>query len=227
MKKDGVFMRKKFDAIEYLVKKYVVDEKHAIIPVLLKDREEFFNKYDPTDTALSPEIYEYLDHCINIIPFQYKIEIDVVCNDLNNKYKDLMKDAIKHHYGLKMFECDIDLRNSAKKSIILSVLGTVFVVLAYATNGVNAINLIAGTTMDVLRELLLITGWVFIWSALENYVFERNDLITKKQESSQLFNSTLYFEKEEEYYKELKQEENEDVEEIKEYEEIRDSFLEQ
>ena len=79
-------MRNKFDAVEYLVKKYVEDGENATIPVWLDNKEEFFNKYDPTDTALSPEIYDYLDHCNNFIPFQYKIEIDVVCDNLDENF---------------------------------------------------------------------------------------------------------------------------------------------
>ena len=165
--------------------------------------------------------------CVNIIPLQYKIEIDVVCDNLDKKSKELMKDAIKHHYGLKMFECDIDLKNIRRKNAILIAIGTIFVIVAYLIDSFNANSLVAGTTIDILRELLLITGWVFVWSALDRMVFARKDLIDTKQESSQLFNATLYFENETEYYKELKEEEKEQVEEIKEYEEIRDSFLDQ
>lgn len=220
-------MRNKFDAVEYLVKKYVEDGENATIPVWLDNKEEFFNKYDPTDTALSPEIYDYLDHCNNFIPFQYKIEINVVCDDLDDSNKEKMKDAIKHHYGIKMFECDIDLKNNMRKTWLLSLLGVVFVILAYALENFGVINQIAGTFMNVLEEILLITGWVFIWAAVENYVFGREELKTKKNECSQLFNATLLFENEEKYYKELKQEENEQIEKNEEYEEIRDSFLEQ
>ena len=97
-------MRNKFDAVEYLVKKYVEDGDHATIPVWLDNKEEFFNKHDPTDTALSPEIAEYLDHCNNFLPFQYKLEINIVCDGLNDKDKEKMKDAVKYNYSIKKFD---------------------------------------------------------------------------------------------------------------------------
>ena len=217
-------MRNKFDAVEYLVKKYVEDGDHATIPVWLDDKEDFFSRFDPTDTALSPEIAEYLDHCNNFLPFQYKLELNIVCDGLTDKDKEKMKDAVKHYYSVKIFECDIDLKNNTRKSMILSMLGVVFVGLAYIIDSFNAINQIAGTTMNVFQEILLITGWVFIWSALENYVFDRHSLSTRKKECFQLFSATLFFENEDQYYKELKEEENEQVEKD---EEIRDSFLNQ
>ena len=217
-------MRSKFDAVEYLVKKYVEDGDHATIPVWLDDKEEFFSKYDPTDTALSPEIAGYLDHCNNFFLFQYKLEINIVCDGMTEKDKEKMKDAVKHYYSVKMFECDIDLKNNTRKTAILTLLGTIFVVLAYTLENLGVINQIATTFMNVLQEILIITGWVFIWAALENYFFDRGELNNKKKECSQLFNASLLFENEEKYYKELKAEENEQVEKD---EEIRDSFLNQ
>ena len=78
-------MIKKFDAIDYLVKKYVDDGEHATIPLVLEDKRDFFNKYDPTFTTLSSDVSHYLDKCADNIPWEYKIRIKVVCDNLDDK----------------------------------------------------------------------------------------------------------------------------------------------
>ncbi len=220
-------MLKKFDAIEYLVKKYVDDGEHATIPVYLENKDDFFNKFDPTDTSLAPEIYEYLDKCSYNIPVQYKIRIDIVCNDLDKQTQTKMQDAVRHHYGLKVFDNDIDLKINTRKSLILAIIGTLFLAFVYLGQMIDFMNAIAGTAIGILREILVVTGWVFEWYAIEKATFDRRALIENRKDNAQLFNAKFLFENENEYYKILEKEQQEDVVEAEEYEEIRDSFLDQ
>ncbi len=220
-------MLKKFDAIDYLVKKYVDDGKHATIPIILEDKNDFFNKYDPTDTSLAPDVSEYLDKCSYNIPAQYKIRIDIVCNDLDQEYKEKMKDALKNHYGVLVFDNNIDFNILYKKTIALAVIGLLFILFVYLGNLINFVNEFAGTSLDVLKEILLITGWVFLWYSVENIFFDRKKLAEKRRDNIQMMNAEVMFENENEYYKILEEEEKEDIKENEEYEEIRESFLDQ
>ena len=220
-------MLKKFDAIDYLVKKYVDDGTHATIPIILEDKNDFFNKYDPTDTSLAPDIYEYLDKCSYNIPAKYKIIIDVVCNDLDDEYKDKMRDALKNHYGVQVFDNNIDFNILYKKTIVLAIIGLVFILFVYLGNLINIVNEWAGTSLEVLKEILLITGWVFLWYSVENIFFGRKQLAEKRRDNIQMMNAEVIFENEKKYYKILEEEEKENIKENKEYEEIRESFLDQ
>ncbi len=220
-------MQKKFDAIEYLVKKYVDDGEHATIPIILEEKRDFFNRFDPTDTSISPEIYQYLDKCSYNIPPQYKIIIDVVCNDMDDITKVKIQEAIRNHYGVKVFDNNIDMRANNKKAGVLLVLGFIFVLFAYLGPADNEVGRVALTTMNVFRELILVTSWVFLWYAVENLTFGRRELRECRRDNIQMMNAKFIFENEKEYYKILEQEEKEVVEEKEEYEEIRDSFLEQ
>lgn len=220
-------MLKKFDAIDYLVKKYVDDGKHATIPVYLSNKEKFFSQYDPTDTAISSSLAEYLNRCSYNIPTNYKIVVDVVCNDLDDETKEKMSEAIKNHYGVLMFDNNIDLKDNIRKSVALFVMGLLFVFLVYVGNFAEELSIFLGTTMNILKEILTITGWVFIWYSLEKLFFERTALFRKRTENAQMFNAKVIFENEKEYYKILEKESKEVVQENKDYEEIRESFLEQ
>ena len=220
-------MLKKFDAIDYLVKKYVDDGEHATIPVFLEDKNDFFNPYDPTDTSMSPEVYNYLDKCSYNIPAQYRIRIDIVCDNLDDETKKKMEEAVRNHYGVHVFDNNIDLYDSNKKIFGLIIIGIIFVLFVYLSDNVDVINTTAITTMGVLREILLITGWVFIWAAVEDLVFNRHKLLESRRDNIQMLNSEIMFETEKEYYKILEEEEKEDIKKNEEYEEIRESFLEQ
>ena len=216
-------MYKKFDAIDYLVNKYVDDGEHATIPLILTEKNRFFNKYDPTFTSLSPDVYNYLDKCSYNIPVEYKIKVEVVCNNLDEPTKEKMQEALRNHYGVKVFDNNIDIRANNRKAFSLAVLGTIFVLIVYLGESLlNFTSKIAGTTQDVIKEILTVTGWVFIWSAIENIAFDRRKLREDKRDNIQMMNAVLIFKSEKEYYKELSQEQNEDQEE---YDEIRESFL--
>ena len=221
-------MLKKFDAVEYLVKKYVDDGENATIPLILKNKNDFFNSFDPTRTSMSPEVYRYLDKCSYNIPAEYKIVIDVVCNDMDEDTKIQIQDATRNHYGVKVFDNNIDIKANNRKAVVLGIMGTIFVLAVYAGDALsNIANAIAGTTIDVLREILMVTGWVFIWSAVENIIFDRRELREHRRDNIQMLNADFIFENEKQYYKILKEEQSEDVENNEEYEEIRESFLEQ
>lgn len=217
-------MLKKFDAIEYLVKKYVDDGDYATIPIILKDKMDFFNSLDPTKTSLATRVYEYLDKCSYNIPIQYKIRIKVVCDNVDEDTKCKMQDAVRNHYGVKVFDNNIDLRANNKKALLLAFLGTIFLLFVYLGKGIDPTNMVAGTTVDVLREILLVTGWVFVWSSVENIFFSRRKIREHKRDNIQMLNAEILTENEIDYFKKL---EEERVNKVKENKEIRDTFKEQ
>jgi hypothetical protein len=220
-------MPKKFDAINYLVKKYVDDEELATIPIIFKNTDEMFNKYDPTKTSLSPEVYTYLDKCSYNLPINYKIRIDVVSNNIDKETKNRFSDAVKHHYGLKVFDNNIDLKAISRKANILGAFGLLFVLFVYLGDHAKSLGGIPSTPINVLIEILTVTGWVFVWSAIESMLFDRKDLLTRRNENMQMFNAEFIFETEDEYYKILEEEQKEDVEKNEDYQEIMESFLDQ
>ena len=62
------------------------------------------------------------------------------------------------------------------------------------TNG-NKINLF-DSGESILKEILLVTGWFFVWEAVENCVSARRALRIDKINNRQMLNAELVFEKE-------------------------------
>lgn len=188
-------MIKKFNAVEYLVNKYVEGD-YAIIPIKIENKEEFFNKYDPTQTTLAPEISDYIDRCSYNIPIKFKIKLKIIGNEIDEETKEKMRNAVKNHYGLIVFDKNVDLRLNTYKTIWLLLCGIIFLGFVYMleTNG-NQINLFASGE-SILKEILLVTGWFFVWEAVENFVSARRTLRIDKINNRQMLNAELVFEKE-------------------------------
>ena len=186
-------MQKSFDAVDYLVKKYVTDEDVATIPLILSDKNDFFNRFDPTGTSLSPEIAEYLDHCAYNLPIKYKIRLKINCLNIDDETKDRMREAIKHHYGLIVFDKDIDLRENKFKSFVLFWIGIIILLLCFINNNYQSSDKIIDTTLNTFNEVILVTGWVFVWSAVDNMVFEKRKLKTDKINNIQMLNAEVIF----------------------------------
>ena len=188
-------MIKNFNAVEYLVNKYVEGD-YAIIPIKIENKDDFFNKYDPTQTSLAPEIAEYIDKCSYNIPIKFKIKLKIICNGIDEETKEKMRNAVKNHYGLIVFDKNVDLRLNTYKTIWLLLCGIIFLGFVYMleTNG-NKINLF-DSGESILKEILLVTGWFFVWEAVENCVSARRTLKIDKINNRQMLNAELVFEKE-------------------------------
>ena len=188
-------MIKKFDAVDYLVNKYVEGD-YAIIPIKIENKNDFFNEYDPTQTMLSPKISEYIDECSYNIPIKFKIKLKIICNELDEETKEKMCNAVRNRYALIGCDSDVDLRLNTYKTIWLLLCGIIFLGFVYMieTNG-NKINFF-DSGESILKEILLVTGWFFVWEAVENFVSDRRILRIDKINNRQMLNAELIFEKE-------------------------------
>lgn len=194
-------MGKKFNAVDYLVDKYVEGE-YATIPIKLENKNDFFNQHDPTQTTLAPEISEYIDKCSYNIPVKFKIKLKIICNEIDDETKEKMSNAVKNHYGLIVFDKNIDLRTNTYKTIWLLLWGILFLFFVYLTD-VNGNNFIINGGETILKEVLLVAGWFFVWEAVENFVSNRRTLRVDKINNKQMFNSEVIFDDEQMNKKEL------------------------
>lgn len=187
-------MGKKFNAIDYLVDKYVEGDS-AIIPIQLKKADDFFNMHDPTQTTLSPDISEYIDKCVYHIPVRFKVKLKIICKNVNEEMQKKMANAVRNHYGLIIFDKNLDLRTNTYKTIWLLLCGIFFLAVVYMMNSDGKILLPFSGGETVLSEILLVAGWFFVWEAVENFVSNRRALRIEKSNNKQMFNADVFFER--------------------------------
>ena len=74
--------------------------------------------------------------------------------------------------------------------------GIIFLGFVYMieTNG-NKINFF-DSGESILKDILLVTGWFFVWESVENFVSDRRILRIDKINNRQMLNAELIFEKE-------------------------------
>ena len=188
-------MIKKFNAVEYLVDKYVEGE-YAIIPIKLEDKNDFFNQYDPTQTTLAPEISDYIDKCSYNIPIRFKIKLKIICNNIDEETKEKMSNAVRNHYGLIVFDKNLDLRTNTYKTLWLLLWGILFLAFVYLMDNNISNSILANSGETIIKEILLVTGWFFVWEAVENFVSARRNLRVDKINNRQMLNAELIFSKE-------------------------------
>lgn len=187
-------MGKKFNAVDYLVDKYVEGE-YAIIPIKLENKNDFFNQHDPTQTTLAPDISEYIDKCSYNIPVKFKIKLKIICNNVDEEIKEKMSNAVRNHYGLIVFDKNIDLKTNTYKTMLLLLCGIVFLTFVYLMD-YDSNFFIINSGESILKEVLLVAGWFFVWEAVENFVLNRRNLRIDKINNKQMFNADLIFDKE-------------------------------
>lgn len=188
-------MPKKFNAVEYLVQKYVEGE-YATIPIKIKKPEDFYARLDPTQTSLAPEISNYIDRCSYHIPVKFKIKLKVICDmEISKEEQEKMQDVVRNHYGVIVFDKGLDLRSNTYKSIWLLLWGIFFLSLIYFTGFEMKLSRLFESGESILKEILLVAGWFFVWEAVENFVSDRRILRIDKINNQQMLNAELVFEK--------------------------------
>ena len=171
----------KFNAKDYLKKKYINGE-WAIVPITLKSKEEFYNKYDATCCTISTDLCRYIDSCVYNIPLKYKIKLQIDCPNLTEEDKKAMEKAVKTHYGLIIYDKEIDLKTNAYKTSELMILGLIVLAAVYIF-----------PLISYMQEILMIAGWFAVWEAVDNYVYDRKKLKTDKENNIQMIESKLEF----------------------------------
>ena len=194
-KGENKMKEKKFNAVDYLVKKYV-DGMEATIPIQMEHAEDFFEKHDPTQTVISPVISDYIDRCVYHIPVRFKVKLKIICQDMTEEMQEKIADAVRNHYGLIVFDKNVDLKTNTYKTLWLLLWGIFFLALFYAVGGDGKVTIPFIGGEGVWSEVLLVIAWFFVWEAVENFVSDRRRLRIEKKNNRQMLEADFIFEKE-------------------------------
>lgn len=131
-----------------------------IIEITLNSEDDLFDKYNRN--LASRELINYL---IDKTPFFNRSDTlkIVVNNNLNIKDEDplsVIKESLRNEYEI--------LKNDYNKNTIIQVL--------YLISGITVLFISTLITDKVLSEIILIIGWLFIWSMMEMEMFNDKDI---------------------------------------------------
>ena len=137
----------------------------TIVAVTLNKKSDFYNKY--SQHQLSRDLSEYIyNECLGE-NYKNHIIINIECKTkISADEKHQMMDTIRRTYGLKVQDELYYYESGQQKKILMLLFGLVLIIIYYSA------------FVSVLREIILILGWLDIWESVYSLMFDsRKDKI--------------------------------------------------
>ena len=141
--------------------------KRMIIDISMDDYLSFFHEWDNSAFRrrdIHSELVSFLDFCSEDIPLKEKIEIALT---LENKDKDETRENQIRQSYFNYYSSMLRLeRRKSMRFVRLAIFLFMIALLLLAFYGQIIDDSVTSITSRVLRESLLIGGWVFTWEAV-------------------------------------------------------------
>ena len=181
--------------------RYRVEDGRSCIDLNVRHSRQLFDGRDPApfhERDLDDDAVEYLLGAAQEIPRKQPLAIVVTISEEPEPRlaPDVIVEAVRSHFTYEGEQVERRLREHVRRGqMILGVGLTVLVVfLALAE---STVSLPAGPLREILREGLVITGWVAMWRPLEVLLYDWWPLIDERRQVRRILDapvSILYHE---------------------------------
>ena len=149
----------------------------ALIEVHVVDLKELFNSFDPTPfhkRDLDPDAEEFIAGWARDLPGSVPLGLLVHADHSADSptATDTVRVAVRDHFSRRAAEIRRKLRLLFRNGRIALVIGLTVVAGSVIAGDVAASLLAESGVGDVVRESLLIGGWVAMWRPLEIFLYE-------------------------------------------------------
>ena len=142
----------------------------AVINVGAEDFEDLFSTFCLYDLDVpEPDLITYLDTRNQYIPNKYDLHIAMHIKNPDYPKQKKIESTIKQTYENRLHNLHRKVRNMYFLSAIMMLLGLTFIGVEVLLN--NLYNL-----PNYLSLLIQIFAWVFVWSSVDIFVFDRGEL---------------------------------------------------
>lgn len=167
---------------------------NLVIEILLERYLYLFNEWDNSSFKrrdMDADLISFLDDCALEIPASYGIELAFgITEDLKSeKQEEMVVTGLRNHYR-RMLEVEKRELGYLKRRMLMNMV-LAFVFLFAAT--VLGERLEGGPLIKTLVEGFFIGGWVFAWTAIDNFAFDRRDMIRKANNLDRLLKAPIRF----------------------------------
>lgn len=179
---------KSFDNSKY-VKNFYVEKGKAYIECYVRSLEDIFSPYSyPDYDYLNPEFVSYIESNAYYIPLVYPLVIKVRGYHFTEEKKRQIQKVIKDHFGLKLGDKQIDLRNNSHKALVLLMMALI--------SFVFTLILLKSNVISAFSEWIMIIFWFFAWECADVLILDRSDIRIQKLDAAQLASVEVVFEEE-------------------------------
>ena len=200
--------------IELMKKRFNVDEEKKIVDLTLNyesANDVLITNLDTKVPTFDRDKFGRIKEIISEFPIDYKVNLDITIQDYNGYEPEEMLEGFNDAVELTVYSGEKDHRKKWLQTTFLLIAG--ILVLFFIANGViQNWGGITPTAAEVLREVLDISAWVFVWQAVSlafltpsedrlvsltlkhrlNYVIlrDKESKITAKEQYSDSYNAT-------------------------------------
>lgn len=150
------------------------------IKVNLDKRTDFYSKY--SKEKLSVELRDYiLEECYGE-PLKNKIVINIYTKlELSEEEKGKMMDVIRRTFGLMVQDKQYYYEKSQNMKTILLLVGIALIIIYYCS------------VVSIMREIILILGWLAIWESVCDLLLNSNKDASEIIRLKELSKARIYF----------------------------------
>ena len=152
----------------------------TVIDINLKKKADFYSTY--SSKRLNPELTEYIYNECYGEDYKNKVIINIHTNlKISDQEKNAMMDTIRRTFGLKVQDELYYYEKAKYKKTILFLIGIVLIIIYYLS------------FVDILREIILILGWLAIWESVYSFLVDSSKDYVHISRLRRLSASRIYF----------------------------------
>ncbi len=146
----------------------------AIINLHVNDDSNFLSPYSEEDKPIiNEEVASFLENSAQAIPHNESLTLRINSNCIDQQEQTLYKKAIKNYYSNHLVSVNRELGKSFCIATILAILGVVILTIA------QIVGYYLGSI--IWAEVIDIAAWVFLWEAVDIFVFRTRNLQLNKK----------------------------------------------
>lgn len=129
------------------------------------DAKEVLNKNTLTDAI------DGMEEDNKYIP--YKDDVEIIIKNALKTQQSLVRNKIEHQLVARLYELKMSIRRLYGKIFFTFTIGVISFIVNVVLNHYK-VNIFA------VREMLNIVSWIFLWTTIEKFIFDRHELLYKK-----------------------------------------------
>lgn len=178
----------KYHSEKKLINNQIKEDKEgrALIEIDIKDKSEVLSPFFAQNKeTINDEFANFLDNTVKSIPPKQQLHLQFSCQQIQTEDEEVFSKAVKNYYLNSSLETERKLLNNTKIFLVMIMLSLLALGVLFLVHYFNVFWLI--------QEVFDIIVWVFVWEAVDIFVFQRSMLKYEKQRSLSLYNSNITF----------------------------------
>lgn len=179
------FKKKKFNYNKF-VKDFYIENGKAHIYAKVDSYEDIISKFSVREyEVLNRKFSNYLEELTYYIPVEYPVVLEISGCNFTEEEETIIEETIKDHFGLKLSDAEMDLKDNRRSSLVLLIASLVTLAFLYV--------LFRTDVGAVFMEAYLVIVWFFLWTYSDFEFIERPKLKIRKLDFAQLASMKIRF----------------------------------